>query len=54
MSLDVSFRGNLGGDPELRLSQSGKTICSFSVANTDSKKTQQRASGKPSIRRGFG
>lgn len=38
MSLDVSFRGNLGGDPELRLSQSGKTICSFSVANTDSKK----------------
>lgn len=40
MSLDVSFRGNLGGDPELRLSQSGKMICSFSVANTDSRKNQ--------------
>ena len=40
MSLDVSFRGNLGGDPELRLSQSGKAVCSFSVANTDSRKNQ--------------
>lgn len=40
MSLDVSFRGNLGGDPELRFTQSGKAVCSFSVANTDSRKNQ--------------
>lgn len=38
MSLDVSFRGNLGGDPELRFTQAGKAVCSFSVANTDSRK----------------
>lgn len=40
MSLDVSFRGNLGGDPELRFTQAGKAVCSFSVANTDSRKNQ--------------
>lgn len=38
MSLDVSFRGNLGGDPELRFTQAGKAVCSFSIANTDYKK----------------
>lgn len=40
MSLDVSFRGNLGGDPEFRFTQAGKAVCSFSVANTDSRKDQ--------------
>jgi single-strand DNA-binding protein len=37
----VTLIGNVGSDPELRETQSGKSVCSFSLATNESYKDQQ-------------
>ena len=37
----LTFQGNLGGDPELRMTPSGKPVCNFSVASTESWKNDK-------------
>lgn len=34
----ITVVGNVGGDPEIRFTQSGKAVASFSIANTPRKK----------------
>lgn len=36
----ISFVGNIGGEPELRFTPSGAAVCNFSVGVTDRRKTQ--------------
>jgi single-strand DNA-binding protein len=35
------YQGNLGGDPEMRMTPSGKKVCNFSVASTVSWKNDK-------------
>ena len=38
----ITVIGNVGRDPELRMSQGGTTICKFSLADTKSKKGEDQ------------